>query len=63
MAISYGIQDTDNGSGTDQEAEGMAISYTMGALSIKAYNHEVDNLAHTAGNTSEKTEVSVAVAF
>ena len=63
MAISYGIQDTDNGSGTDQEAEGMAISYTMGALSIKAYNHEVDNLAHTAGETSEKTEVSVAVAF
>ena len=63
MAISYGIQDTDNGSGTDQEAEGMSISYTMGALSIKAYNHEVDNLNHTAGETSEKTEVSVAVAF
>ena len=63
MAISYGIQDTDNGSGTDQEAEGMSISYTMGALSIKAYNHEVDNLAHSSGNTSEKTEVSVAVAF
>ena len=63
MAISYGIQDTDNGSGTDQEAEGMSISYTMGALSIKAYNNEVDNLNHTAGDTSEKTEVSVAVAF
>jgi hypothetical protein len=63
MAISYGIQDTDNGSGTDQEAEGMSISYTMGALSIKAYNNEVDNLNHSAGNTSEKTEVSVAVAF
>jgi len=63
MAISYGVQDTDNGSGTDQEAEGMSISYTMGALSIKAYNNEVDNLNHSAGDTSEKTEVSVAVAF
>lgn len=63
MAISYGIQDTDDGSGTDQEAEGMSISYTMGALSIKAYNNEVDNLNHTAGETSEKTEVSVSVAF
>jgi len=63
MAISYGIQDTDNGSGTDQEAEGISVSYTMGALSIKAYKNEVDNLNHTAGDTSEKTEVSVAVAF
>ena len=63
MAISYGIQDTDDGSGTDQEAEGIAVSYTMGALSIKAYKNEVDNLNHTAGETSEKTEVSVAVAF
>ena len=63
MAISYGIQDTDNGSGTDQEASGFSASYTMGALSLKAYRNEVDNLAHASGATSEKTEISLSVAF
>ena len=63
MAISYGIQDTDNGSGVDQEASGFSASYTMGALSLKAYKNEVDNLNHTAGDTSEKTEISLSVAF
>ena len=63
MAISYGIQDTDNGSGTDQEASGFSASYTMGALSLKAYKNEVDNLNHASGDTSEKTEISLSVAF
>ena len=63
MAISYGVQDTDNGSGTDQEASGFSASYTMGALSLKAYRNEVDNLAHASGATSEKTEISLSVAF
>ena len=63
MAISYGVQDTDNGSGVDQEATGISASYTMGALSLKAYKNEVDNLNHTSGDTSEKTEISLSVAF
>ena len=63
MAISYGVQDTDNGSGVDQETSGISASYTMGALSLKAYSNEVDNAAFTAGNTSEKTEISLSVAF
>ena len=63
MAISYGIADTDNGSGVDQEHEGISASYTMGALSLKAYKNEVDNSGHTSGATSEKTEISLAVAF
>ena len=63
MAISYGIQDTENGSGVDQEATGISVSYTMGALSLKAYKNEVDNLNHASGETSEKTEISLSVAF
>ena len=63
MAISYGIADTDNGSGVDQEHEGISASYTMGALSLKAYKNEVDNSGHVAGATSEKTEISLSVAF
>ena len=63
MAISYGMQDTDDGSGVDQEATGISASYTMGALSLKAYKNEVDNLNHARGATSEKTEISLSVAF
>ena len=63
MAISYGVQNTDNGSGTDQETDGISASYTMGALSVKAYKNSVDNSGHTSGNTSEKTEISLSVAF
>ena len=63
MAISYGIMDTDNGSGTDQEHDGISASYTMGALSLKAYKNEVDNSGHVSGATSEKTEISLAIAF
>ena len=63
MAISYGTQDTDNGSATDMEAEGFSISYTMGALSLRVADNEVDNLGHTSGNTSEVTEFSLALAF
>ena len=63
MAISYGIMDTDNGSATDQEHTGISASYTMGALSLKAYKNEVDNSGHVAGATSEKTEISLSVAF
>ena len=63
MAISYGIADTDNGSGVDQEHTGISASYTMGALSLKAYKNEVDNSGHVSGATSEKTEISLSVAF
>ena len=63
MAISYGTQDTDNGSATDMEAKGFSLSYTMGALSLRVADNEVDNLGHTSGNTSEVTEFSLALAF
>lgn len=63
MAISYGIMDTDNGSATDQEHEGISASYTMGALALKAYRNEVDNSGHVAGATSKKTEISLSIAF
>ena len=63
MAISYGIMDTDNGSATDQEHEGISASYTMGALALKAYQNEVDNSGHLSGATSKKTEISLSIAF
>ena len=63
MAISYGVIDTDNGSGIDQEHDGFSASYTMGALALKAYQQEADNSGHVSGATSKKTEISLSVAF
>jgi len=63
MAISYGVIDTDNGSGVDQEHDGFSASYTMGALALKAYQQEADNSGHVSGATSKKTEISLSVAF
>ena len=63
MAISYGVIDTDNGSGIDQEHDGFSASYTMGALALKAYQNDVDNSGHVSGATSKKTEISLSVAF
>jgi hypothetical protein len=64
LAISYGMNDTvKTGDTDDQEIDGFSISYTQGAMSVKAYNHQADNLAHAAGSTSEKTEISIAFAF
>ena len=63
MAISYGVIDTDNGSGIDQEHDGISASYTMGALALKAYQNDVDNSGHVSGATSKKTEISLSVAF
>ena len=63
MAISYGVIDTDNGSGIDQEHDGFSASYTMGALALKAYQNDVDNSGHVSGATSKKTEISLSIAF
>ena len=63
MAISYGVIDTDNGSGIDQEHDGFSASYTMGALALKAYQQEADNSGFVSGATSKKTEISLSVAF
>jgi outer membrane protein OmpU len=47
LSISYGVNDVDLGSetaaGTDQEAEGISASYTMGGVSISVAMNEVKN--------------------
>ena len=41
LAISYGAQDSEVTSGTDQEASAISVSYTMGSLSIGASVHDL----------------------
>jgi outer membrane protein OmpU len=64
LSISYGDQTTEaEGSSSDQEVTGMSIGYSMGGMTISAHANEADNAGHTAGSTSEHTEVSVTFAF
>jgi outer membrane protein OmpU len=57
LSISYGVNDVDLGSetaaGTDQEAEGISASYTMGGVSISVAMNEVKN---AGGQTAEDHE-------
>jgi outer membrane protein OmpU len=64
LSVSYGKMDTDKaGSATDQETDGVSIGYSMGGMTISAYQNEVENLAHSAGQTLEKTEILLTFAF
>jgi outer membrane protein OmpU len=64
LSVSYGKMDTDkSGSATDQETDGVSIGYSMGGMTISAYQNEVENLAHSAGQTLEKTEILLTFAF
>lgn len=64
LSVSYGKMDTDKaGSALDQETDGVSIGYSMGGMTISAYQNEVENLAHSANSTVEKTEILVTFAF
>ena len=64
LSISYGEQDTEaDGQANDQEVEGISVGYSMGGISIKAHTNEGKNIANTADNVSEHTEIAVSFAF
>ena len=64
LSISYGEQDTEaDGQALDQEVEGFSVGYSMGGISIKAHSNEAKNIANTADNVSEHTEIAVSFAF
>ena len=64
LSVSYGKMDTDKaGSALDQETDGISIGYSMGGMTISAYQNEVENLAHSANSTLEKTEILLTFAF
>ena len=64
LSISYGEQDTEaDGQANDQEVEGFSVGYSMGGISIKAHSNEGKNIANTADNVSEHTEIAVSFAF
>jgi len=64
LSVSYGKMDTDRaGTSVDQETDGVSIGYSMGGMTISAYQNEVENLAHSSNSTLEKTEILLTFAF
>jgi hypothetical protein len=64
LSISYGEHNTDTaGSATDQEAESVQASYSMGGMSINLKDSEMSAVGNTAGTNHETTEILVTFAF
>jgi outer membrane protein OmpU len=66
MSVSYGTHEMDFGSSTtDQESKGIAISYSMGGVSIAVQKNEIDNVAGStdAANDIEGYDLNVAFSF
>jgi len=63
LSISYGIHETDDTGTVDEEVRGMSVGYSMGGMTIKAHRNTGDNLANTAANDSEHTEIALSWAF
>jgi outer membrane protein OmpU len=64
LSISYGTHETTSTAtgAVDQEIDGVSIAYSMGGMTISAYQNEGENISNTAG-TSEATEILVSFAF
>jgi outer membrane protein OmpU len=64
LSISYGEHTTTSTAtgAVDQELDGVQIAYSMGGMTISAYQNEGENISNVAG-TSEATEILVSFAF
>ena len=63
LSISYGNHTTSTPGGVDQEIDSVQAAYSMGGMAIKFQNTQGDNMANSAGKTSDKSEVSISFAF
>ena len=65
-SISWNARDVeigDTGTNKDQEDTGIAASYTMGNMTVSAFNNASDNVGGTSGREDEVTQVTLAFAF
>ena len=65
LSISYGEHTTTSTAtgAVDQELEGIAISYSMGGMTISAYDHDGTSMSNVSGTNSEAQEILVTFAF
>jgi len=66
ISVSYGSStveyDTNSGN-SDQEADAFGVSWTNGSMSVSASRHTIDNVAGSATDDRDATEVNLTFAF
>jgi outer membrane protein OmpU len=66
-AVSYNRRDVSlddaNGTKSDHEDTGIAASYTVGNMTVSAFNNKANNVGGTADKEDEVTQVTVSFAF
>jgi outer membrane protein OmpU len=65
LSISYGMStvEFESAAKVDQEDSGVAISYTMGSMTLGAFMNKSDDVGGTSAAEDDVTEVSLAFAF
>ena len=64
LSISYGISTVDfEAKNNDQEDAGLAVSYTMGSMTLAAFHNTSENVGGAATTDDSVTEISLAFAF
>jgi len=64
FSVSYNEHTVDIGdSSTDQEAEGISASYTMGGITIAGHSNEIKGVGGTSGTNDEGYEINLSFAF
>jgi outer membrane protein OmpU len=63
VSLGQSTVDFESTSKSDQESVGIALSYTMGSMTLKAEQNSEDSTGGTAGSDDTHTEVSLAFAF
>jgi outer membrane protein OmpU len=66
ISVSYGtstIEYETAASKSDQEADALGISWTNGSMSVTASRHSIDNVAGTASDDRDVTELNLTFAF
>ena len=66
ISISYGSSTVEYESGaslSDQEADAIGVSWTNGSMSVTASRHDIANVAGTATDDRDVTEVNLTFAF
>jgi len=63
VSLGQSVVEFESSSKDDQEDVGLAVSYTMGSMTVAAFQNSEDNVGGTQGTDDQVTEISVAFAF
>ena len=59
----YKKRGSETGDGITQNMDGIQAAYTMGGATLRISDVSVDNSGGTSGNSEDRTEISLLMAF